>query len=246
MIQARTLKNISCHTCSASSLCLPAGLEKADIDSLDDLINKVKLFTKGEHVFHIQDEVSNLYAVYQGSCKEYWIDAKGNECITNFYFPGDIIGMESLANRQHLFSVSALEDAELCVIPLDEFYKSMEANPAIMRRFIQITSLKMQNDKSTTMGTTTSERVCDFLMNVTLRMLERNHSEENINLPMSQLEISNYLCIAYETVNRVLKDLKTNKIINLKNKTLQILDIPQLESRGRLDYSLRRSGSEVK
>jgi CRP/FNR family transcriptional regulator len=97
----------------------------------------------------------------------------------------------------------------------------------------------MQNDQSTSMGITANERVCDFLMNILTRMQERNHSEKNIYLPMSQLDISNFLGIAYETVNRVFQNLKRNKIIKINNKTMAVLDVNELENRGRIDYSLK-------
>jgi CRP/FNR family transcriptional regulator len=241
MFKSRALEHISCLHCPSSSLCIAAELDTEAKVQLDTLITKIQNLTKGDHIFHVQDPVKNLYAVYKGSFKEYWIDENGNECITNFYFPGDLIGIESISNRKHLFSVSALEDTTLCVIPLGAFLELMQSHSSIMKRFINIASLKMQNDQSTTMGVTATEQVCDFLMNITTRMLERNYSKSEIHLPMSQLDISNYLGIAYETVNRVFQKLKSSKIIKLKNKSMQVLDISELENQGRIDYELKKS-----
>jgi CRP/FNR family transcriptional regulator len=241
MLKARILEQISCQTCPSSHLCIAADLDSEAKSELDALITKVRNPAKGAHVFHIQEPVKNLYAVYSGSCKEYWIDENGNECITNFYFPGDLIGIESISNRKHLFSVSTLEDTVLCTIPLDAFLELMQTHGSIMKRFINIASQKMQNDQCITMGVTATERVCDFLMNITTRMLERSYNEDEIHLPMSQLDISNYLGIAYETFNLILKKLKSNDVIKLKNKTMRVLDITELESQGRIDYEFKKS-----
>jgi CRP/FNR family transcriptional regulator len=239
MIKTRESQDVSCKKCPSRSLCLAPGLTPEELSKLNTQIAKILIVNKKDHVFFARDSMPNLYAVYRGSCKEYWIDENGNECITNFYFPGDIIGMESVSNRKHAFSVSALEDSELCIIPVDPFFALMQEHGNIMKRYINITSFKMQNDQSTSMGITANERVCDFLMNILTRMQERNHSEKNIYLPMSQLDISNFLGIAYETVNRVFQNLKRNKIIKINNKTMAVLDVNELENRGRIDYSLK-------
>ncbi len=240
-MKTRLSQDINCQECPSRHLCIAGGLtDSSQIDYLNKVIQKILILKKKEHVFYAHSPMKNLYAVYQGSCKEYWIDENGNECVTNFYFPGDLIGIESISDGTHLLSVVALEYSELCVIPLDEFYAVMQEQEDILKRFINITGFKIRNDRSTKMGVTANERVSDFLLNVIARMLERNQTEKNIHLPMSQLDISNFLGIAHETVNRIFKNLKRQKIIKIKNKKMDVLDLAELEHLGRLDYSLKK------
>lgn len=236
MIKPRATKGIYCGQCSVQHLCIAHQLDVRDIQKLDEIISVVKCVNRNNHISRIHDTLINLYAVHKGSCKEYWIDEDGNECVTNFYFPGDIIGIESVAKKKHIFSVAALESTELCVIPIESFLQMLSEYPNILQRFLTINSLKMQNDQSTRMGVTVSEKICDFLLNVSNRMNERMPAANKFRLSMSQIDISNYLGIAYETVNRILKDLSHKKIISLKNKTLEILNYSELQNLGKLDY----------
>lgn len=239
-LKSRQLQNINCFDCTSRHLCITGTLiDKSEIDQVNNVIQNTISLKKQEHLCHAHTPMKNLYAVYSGSCKEYWIDENGNECLTNFYFPGDLVGLESIPDRTHQLSVSALENTELCIIPLDDLYTVMQAHGDVLKRFITLTGFKMRNDRSTKMGITANERVSDFLLNITSRMLERNQTEKNISLPMSQLDISNFLGITHETVNRIFKNLKTQKIIKINNKVMTVLDLEELERLGRLDYSLK-------
>lgn len=221
---------IHCQTCQGRHLCITSGVDEAGKVILNELIKTIRFVSKKEIVMQANTPMQNLYAVYSGSCKEYWTDVNGNECVNNFFFPGDIIGIESIAGKKYMFSLSALEDTELCVIPMTGFLEAMYKNPSILKRFINISSLKMQNDQSARSGITALERVCDFLLNIISRTYERTPQIKEIVLPMSQVEISDFLGITYETVNRIFKTLKRKKIIKMKNKTLEVLDMAELEN----------------
>jgi CRP/FNR family transcriptional regulator, anaerobic regulatory protein len=236
MIKTRKSKNITCEKCWVKHLCIATDILPADIQQLDELIINAKYVAKKEHIYRASSPMVNLYAVHRGSCKEYWIDENGNECVTNFYFPGDIIGVESISSKKYMFDMVALEDTELCVIPADDFLGKMHTAPHILKRFVAITSQKMINDKSVHMGITANEKVCDFLLNITMRAYERNPKENEMCLTMSQVDIANFLGIASETINRIFSNLKRKKIIKLKNKTFEVIDINELRKLGKLDY----------
>lgn len=243
MIKSRESLAIDCNNCLVKHVCLAQDISISDIEELNSLIQNVRCIEKKNHVYHLHDPLKNLYAIYSGSCKEYGIDSNGNEFIVNFYFPGDIIGLESIAAQKYLYYMMALEDLQLCVLPLNNFLKTMHRKPNIMRRVMHLSSIKMQYDQSARLGITAHERVCDFLLNIANRMYQRKPDEKEICLPMSQIEISNFLGIAYETVNRVFQNLKKKNIIVMNNKTLEILDLGRLEELGRLDYSVMSSVS---
>ena len=238
MIKSRESLAIDCKHCMVRHVCLAQDISIADIEELNSLITHVRCIEKKNHVYHLHDPLNNLYAIHSGSCKEYGIDSNGNEFIVNFYFPGDIIGLETISTQRYLYYMTALEDLELCVLPLNKFLKTMHRKPNIMRRVLHLASVKMQYERSVRLGSTAHERVCDFLLNIVNRMYQRKPNETEICLPMSQIEISNFLGIAYETVNRVFQNLKKKNIIVMRNKTLEVLDLGRLEDLGKLDYSV--------
>jgi CRP/FNR family transcriptional regulator len=229
MRKNRKSNKIDCSKCFVNFLCLPRGLETPDIEALNACIETVLTVKKGEEVYFTGDPMQNILSVYLGSCKSYLIDEKGHERIDNFYLPGDLIGLESIPNRKHLFSLKTLEDSMLCVIPLVSLFKLMQAHPNLLARVINIASYKMQNDKHIAITTKASQRVADFILNFAYRLGEREQDSIHMLLPMSQVEVSNYLGMAHETVNRVLNLLQKAKVIKLHNKQIQILDIEHLK-----------------
>jgi len=66
------------------------------MDRLDDIIEKSRPLKKGEHLFNQGDEFQAIYAIRAGSVKSYTITNEGEEQITGFYFPGELIGLSGL------------------------------------------------------------------------------------------------------------------------------------------------------
>lgn len=224
MPKSRASLNIHCMLCPVSQLCLPGHLEVNEIEQINTVIQKIKFVAKGEHIFHAEEPMHNLYAVRSGSCKDYWLDENGNERIDNFYFPGDIVGIESIPQQKHIYSLSALEDSQLCIIPLEGLYELMQKSEHVLKRIMTIVGYKMQNDRHVHITTNANQRVADFILNILYRLQEREGYHQQLILPMSQLDISNYLGMAHETVNRVLRKFHREKIINIENKNIHILD----------------------
>lgn len=232
MLKNRKNNKISCLSCFFSHLCLPATLPADEAQAVNDLILNIKEIKKSEHVFFTHDPMLAIYSVYRGSCKQYTLDETGRERIENFYLPGDIIGLESVSLNKHRYSLMALEDTQLCVMPVEELLQQMQRSPLFTRRVLNICSYKMQNDKQIANTTNTVQRIADLLLNIFYRLDERHLNKDPIIMPMSQLDISNFLGMAHETVNRVLKKLDTENIIKIHNKKIYIKNIEQLKTLG--------------
>lgn len=232
MLKSRVSQNVSCMNCSVNNLCLTRHLMVNEVAEVNELITKIKIVSKGQNIFLADDKMSYLYAVYKGLCKDYWFDENGVERIGNFYLRGDIIGLESLPNKKHLSSLIALEDTELCIIPIEPLLELMQKNSNFLKRFLHITSYKMQNDQRISITTNANQRVADFILTIFYRLRERNMCNEYINLPMSQLDISHFLGMAHETVNRILRKFQDSNIIQIEHKKIRIVDIGRLKELG--------------
>ncbi|MDR3478448.1 MAG: helix-turn-helix domain-containing protein [Gammaproteobacteria bacterium] len=245
MFKNRNSQNIHCNHCAVKTLCVARDLNPIETDDINNQITKIKVADKGNHIFHAKDLQQNLYAVHTGSCKDYWLDEDGSERINNFYLPGDIIGLESIPNDKHLYSLIALENTELCVIPITALFDLMHQHSNILKRVMNIAGYKMQNDQSIRITTNVNQRIADFILNTYYRLQERSNSKDFISLPMSQLEISNYLGMAHETVNRVLRKFHKEKIITIKVKRIYITDIDRLKELGTTLLSIGQGETHV-
>jgi CRP/FNR family transcriptional regulator, anaerobic regulatory protein len=233
MLKERSQVNISCTGCSFSHLCMARQFSETDKKRLDGFIQKAKYIKKGEHLYRSNEKLEYLYAVYSGTLKDYYFDENGAEYINNFYLPGDVMALESLAKRNYVYSAVALSDAVLCMIPVNNLFTEMQTFPALLKRFFQINSFKMLNDKHIRPTTNAKHRVADFLINILYRLKERSDAESTkMQLPMTQVDMSNMIGIAYETVSRILHQLADDKIIQISNKSITVLNPKLLSTMG--------------
>ena len=63
----------SCGACSMHQLCLPMGLENADIERLDKIIGRRRRLERDERLYAMGEPFRSLYAVRFGHFKTYQI-----------------------------------------------------------------------------------------------------------------------------------------------------------------------------
>ena len=103
-----------CQNCSFSNLFQPVALNKTVIESLDDIIERKKPLHKGDTLSQTDDRFRSRVAVRTGSFKSFVTNSEGEEQITGFHVPGDIIGCDELRENKHQSYTSALETAMVC------------------------------------------------------------------------------------------------------------------------------------
>ncbi len=86
MIKPRDSINVHCGNCFHSQLCVARNLLPDELEKINKMIVKMHYFDKGMHIFRRNDDMQNLYAVYSGACKDYWIDADGTNILIIFIF----------------------------------------------------------------------------------------------------------------------------------------------------------------
>lgn len=230
MIKDRKSTGIHCSRCMYSNLCIANNLPEGELFKLNQIMSKMYIFDSGQHIYHQKQNAKYIYALYSGCCKEYYIDHEGDEVVKNFYFPGDLLAIESFTEQEYHFSALAIKPTQLCAIPKEEFLKLMNENESILKRYIHIINKKLNNDNSIPVTTNARRRTAAFLLNIFTRIQQRKREQNYIRLPMSQFEISNFLGLAHETVSRILHSFQKNKIIKILNKNIYIDDIDLLKS----------------
>ena len=93
--------SISCSGCRLSDLCLPISLNKGEIRQLDDIIERSRPLRKGEHLYRQKDSFRSIFAIRTGSFKSYVLGPDGQGRVTGFYMPGEIMGMDGIADRHY-------------------------------------------------------------------------------------------------------------------------------------------------
>ena len=223
---------VNCSNCRLSTLCLPLALESDDIDKLDDIVQRGKPLQKGEHVYQAGGPFSAVYAVRSGAIKAYRVTDDGREQVTGFYFPGEILGMDGIAKNSHACSARALETSAVCEIPFSSLAELSAKMPNLQRHFFQLMSREITEDQqliTLLSKNTAEERIAALMLSISARNARRKLSSTRFRLPMSRIDIGNYLGLTVETVSRVFSRLQKLDILDVSNKEITINDTRGLQ-----------------
>jgi CRP/FNR family transcriptional regulator len=223
---------VNCSNCRLSTLCLPLALESDDIDKLDNIVQRGKPLQKGEHVYQEGGPFSAVYAVRSGAIKAYRLTDDGREQVTGFYFPGEILGMDGIAKNSHACSARALETSAVCEIPFSSLAELSAKMPNLQRHFFQLMSREITEDQqliTLLSKNTAEERIAALMLSISSRNARRKLSSTRFRLPMSRIDIGNYLGLTVETVSRVFSRLQKLDILDVSNKEITINDARGLQ-----------------
>ncbi len=224
---------INCGDCRLASICLPISLQIEDIDKLDDIIQRGRPIHKADHIYYAGDEFTSVYALRSGAVKTVKVTEDGEEQITGFYLPGEILGMDGLATNHHCNSAIALETSAICEIPFTRLEELSTQLPTLQRRFFQLMSKEITQDQqliTLLSKNSAEERIGAILLSISSRNHNRGLSPLDFFLPMSRSDIGNYLGLTIETVSRVFSRLNKLGIIELDKKHVVIKDLDALKN----------------
>ena len=219
--------HVNCGNCRLNSICLPLALESDDIQQLDDIIQRSKPLQKGQHLYREGDDFQSVYAVRSGTLKAYKTTDDGREQVTGFYFPGEILGMDGISKNTHASSAKTLETSAVCEIPFSSLAKLSSLMPNLQHHFFQLMSREITEDQvliTLLSKNSADERVAALLLSISARNARRKLSATHFRLPMSRVDIGNYLGLTVETVSRVFSRMQKMEILRVDNKEIELLD----------------------
>lgn len=226
--------SIHCQSCSFSHLCLPVSLNKNELESLDDIIERKRPLHKSDKLVNAGDKFHSLYAVRSGSFKSYISDKDGVEQVIGFHFPGDIIGFDALKDEMHQSYTQALETAMVCELPYDTLEQVSNNYPKLRQQIMRFMSSEIKHDHDLMMllsKRSAEERLLHFISHLSQRFDERGYSSKQFNLSMTRNEIGNYLGLTVETISRLLTRFQKEGLIKVDGKLITILDFDGVKQR---------------
>lgn len=228
----------SCGDCRLNTICLPIALEADEVARLEDIVSRGKPVEKGYNVYRQDQTFGSVYAVRLGCFKTMRTTADGREQVTGFYFPGEIFGMDGIAQNRHTNTAVALETGAICEIPFDRLQELSMKIPSLQRHFFQLMSSEITSDQeliTLLSKNSAEERMAALFLSISTRFAQRNQSSLRFRLPMSRGDISNYLGLTVETVSRILSRLQKSEVIRVDNKEVEILDLDRLKTLATVD-----------
>lgn len=224
--KSQGMPHVTCTDCTLNPVCLPLAVRTDEVEQLDNIIKRSRPLRKGEHIFGPGDPFMSVYAVRSGAFKTYTLTEEGEEQVTGFFLPGEILGMDGLSTNVHSNAAKALESAAICEIPFDKLESLSTRIPSLQRHFFQLMSREIQSDQQLMMLLTkkpADERVASFILNLSARYSRRGLSPSCFRLPMSRNDIGNYLGLAVETVSRIFTRLQHSGVLAVNGKEIEVV-----------------------
>jgi len=217
---------VACSNCNLRELCMPVGFNAAEMQRLDEVVEKRRRIKQGELLFHSGDTFTSLYAIRTGFFKTFVTSEDGREQVTGFQMAGEIIGMDGIVSDHHNCNAVALEDAEVCVMPFSDVEELSRELPGLQRHVHKIMSREIVRENSVMMllgNMRAEERLAAFLLNLVQRLHARGLSQSELVLRMTREEIGSYLGLKLETVSRAFSKFSEEGIIEVKQRYVKIL-----------------------
>lgn len=232
----KALKIPSCDECRNENK-LFCGLNHDD--RVDLSVNKGSNFFKsGQTIFYEGNQPHGLYCIYKGKVKLAKLGADGKEQIVRFAGKGQVLGYRALlSDSPYNATATAIEDCEICHLSKSVFLSKLNENSSLSFNVIQLLSenLKESEDKLISITQkTVKERVAQAILLLKTRFgLEEDGA--TLAVVLTRREIGEIASITTETAIRTLSDFKKEKILELNQKRIKILDMPKLIYLANLD-----------
>ena len=209
-------------------------LGAADLRSLELIVEGERITKKRQDLVVAGYEYRNLCFVRDGHAIRYKLLRNGKRQILNVILPGDVIGFPVSFFDRSIYSVVALSDLTYNVCPLDSFVRLCYEQPqfGLALSWLAAHEAAIYAEHIVDLGRRTPlERLAHFLLELHSRLLAVGHAEAaGFDLPFSQEVMADVLGLSVPHLNRVMQQLRAQRLITSRGRAVELTDMAGLET----------------
>lgn len=202
--------------------------EKALADFVDG--RHVDIYKKKQRIYNESNHPIRLYYVQKGKVKVYKLNEDGKELIVRVANEGDFFGYTAMfENSVYKENAEALEDAEIVGLPRNEFEELIHSNPEVTKKFIKLLASDVSEKEEQLIRiayNSLRKKVSDALLSVYNKY---KSSSENVMISLSRENLAAMAGTATESLIRTLTDFKAEKLIDITDGKIKILNPEKLQ-----------------
>jgi CRP/FNR family transcriptional regulator, cyclic AMP receptor protein len=172
---------------------------------------KQAIYTEGNHP-------NRLYYVLNGKVKTYKSNDDGKELVTGLYTTGDFLGyIALLEGTAYKDTAEALEEAELAVIPREDFDELINKNAGVANRFIRLLAKNISEKEEHLLGiayNSLRKKVAEALLLMQKKFSQPQDTDFVIDINRESL--ATIAGTATESLIRTLSDFRSEKLVDIK------------------------------
>lgn len=193
---------------------------------------KINHYRKKESIYLEGNYPNGLYFVTKGKIKIFKTHEYGKELITDLLKDGDFFGYTALLEENpYNESAEALEDSEVTFVPKDDFQQMVFGNVAVTKNFLKILTKGVLDKQERLLDLAYSsvrKRTAEAL--VLLQDKYQTKEGEQFSMSIARDDLANIVGTATESLIRTLSDFKEEKLIEIKDGKIRLLDEKKLRN----------------
>jgi len=203
----------------------------SSLEELTDMGN-INVFKKKQFIYSENNYPFHLFYIEIGKVKTFKVNDDGKELTVGLFGTGDFFGYTALFEEgPYRESAQAMEDTEVSMIAREDFEKLLHSSLMVQKKFIQLLAKNVAEKEEHLLGiayNSLRKRVADTL--ITLQNKYKKESDDSFTIHISREDLANIAGTAKESLIRTLSDFKTEKLIDIKDGNIIILDHKKLSS----------------
>lgn len=219
-----------CRQCLTRGVCIASKLEPDGLNDLPYWLTEGRILNGGDHLYRAGDLAEQQYHVRSGMFKTVVLNAQGDEFITGFHLPGDVLGV--VHDRGcHVDSAVALDSGTTCELNT----LKLENNPnqafssALIIHLSEHARGNLEHQISLSQSSAQA-RFAAFCINYADKLKRRDLCSNFLPTPMSRTDLANYLGMTLESLSRVISKLNTSGVIRATRDHIELIQVDTIKT----------------
>lgn len=174
----------------------------------------VETFQRGETIYRDGDPAMHVFEIVSGIVRMAKIFSDGSRVITVFVHPGEMFGLS--AREHYLTDAEAVGDVKLRKLKSDRFRRAVDNSEELRPQFFNWLHQEMASVQARVVMLArkkAEERICDLLLTLARRANDKGNRLVEIEIPISRVDMADYLGLSIETVSRTMTNLIKRGVI---------------------------------
>jgi CRP/FNR family cyclic AMP-dependent transcriptional regulator len=208
-----------------------AEISKADVIKALTSDRTTNVYKKKQLIYSEHNRPNSLFYVQKGKVKTYKTNENGKVLVLDLYNEGEFLGHISLLEDTNYHETAvAMEETILAIIPKEDFDSLINNNHEISRKFIQMLAKNISDKDNLLLGmayNSLRKKVAEALM-----ILNRKYNpsdKDNFPMDITRENLASIAGTATESLIRTLGDFKNEKLIEINDSVITILNKKKLE-----------------
>ncbi len=190
---------------------------------LDEILIE-REFARGENIFSEGSESAGFYIILKGRVKVFKLSAEGKEQILHFVGSNELLGaVSAFAGAPYPAHADALEKTKAYYLQRRAFLQLIKKEPTVVMNMMANLSLRLQHFTRMIEDLSLKEvpgRLAAYLV----YMCKQSSCRDLVEIDISKGQLASLLGTIPETLSRILKKMSEKKILEVKGRTIRIIN----------------------